>query len=159
MLRFRETKVTEEKFYATKEPKKIWDVNVDNVVISKLVKTKTNSKFLIGYSDKAIRPLVLIMPETSESVKIFKVEDKNSKLMSFHIDDEKLLEKYKAIWTKIEALKNVKLNALPVYDDRYIKTKIRTYDYKVCTNFHGLNVPKGDVEFVSFIVISIDSCI
>ena len=28
---------------------KIWDVNVDDIVISKLVKTKTNSKYLIGY--------------------------------------------------------------------------------------------------------------
>ena len=28
--------------------------------------------------------------------------DKNNKLMSFHIDDEKLLKKYKTIWTKIE---------------------------------------------------------
>ena len=37
--------------------------------------------------------------------------------MSFHINDEKLLEKYKAIWTKIEDLKNIKLNALPDYDD------------------------------------------
>ena len=38
--------------------------------------------------------------------------------MSFRIDDEKLLEKYKTIRTKIE-LKNIVLNALPVYDDRY----------------------------------------
>ena len=62
-----------------------------------------------------------------------KVEDKdeNNKLMSFHIDDEKLLAKYKAIWTKIEDLKNIELNALPDYDDRYIKTKIRAYDDKV----------------------------
>ena len=43
--------------------------------------------------------------------------------MSFRIDDEKLLERYKAILTKIEYLKNIELNALPVYDDRYIKTK------------------------------------
>ena len=42
---------------------------------------------------------------------------------SFRIDDEKLLEKYKAIWTKIEDLKNIKLNALPVYDGRHVKTK------------------------------------
>ena len=41
--------------------------------------------------------------------------------MSFHIDDEKQLEKYKAIWTKIEDLKNIELNALPVYDDIYKK--------------------------------------
>ena len=32
---------------------KIWDVNTDNIVISKLVKAKTNSKYLIGYLDKA----------------------------------------------------------------------------------------------------------
>ena len=42
---------------------KIWDVNVDNIVISKLVKTKINSMYFIGYLDKIIRPLVLIMPE------------------------------------------------------------------------------------------------
>ena len=34
-----------------KKPNKIWDVNVDNIVTSKLVITKTNSKYLIGYSD------------------------------------------------------------------------------------------------------------
>ena len=38
-------------------------------------------------------------------VQTFKVEDKINKLMSLRIDDEKLLEKYKAIWTKIEDLK------------------------------------------------------
>ena len=42
--------------------------------------------------------------------------------MSFRIDDKKLLEKYKAIWTKIEDLKNIELDALPVFDNRYIKT-------------------------------------
>ena len=43
--------------------------------------------------------------------------------MSFRIDDGKLLEKYKAIWAKIQNLKNIELNALSVYDDRYIKIK------------------------------------
>ena len=68
-------------------------------------------------------------------VKTFKVKDedkdKNNKLMCFHIDDNKLLRKYKTIWTKIEDLKNIELNALPVYDNRSIKTKIRTYNDKV----------------------------
>ena len=50
MLRFGETKVIKETFYATKEPLEIWDVNVDNIVISKLVKAKTNSQYLNGYS-------------------------------------------------------------------------------------------------------------
>ena len=69
-----------------------------------LVKAKPNSKYFVGYSDKAMRPLVLIMPKMSGYVKTFKVEDKNSKLISFCINDEKLLQKHKAIWTKIEDL-------------------------------------------------------
>ena len=44
---------------------------------------------------------------------------KNSHL----IDDNMLWEKYKTKWTKIEDLESIELNALPVYDDRYIKTK------------------------------------
>ena len=55
--------------------------------------------------------------------------------MSFCIENEKLLEKYKAIWTKIKDLKNIELNALPVFDDRYIKTKIRTYGNKEILTF------------------------
>ena len=50
-------------------------------------------------------------------------KNKNNKLMSLRIDDNKLLEKYKTIWTKTEDLKNIELNGLPVYEDRYIKTK------------------------------------
>ena len=57
MLRFGETKIEKETFYAAKKPIKIWDVNVDNKVISKLIETETNSKYLIGYLDKVIRPL------------------------------------------------------------------------------------------------------
>ena len=80
MLRLGETKIAKEKFYAVKKPKKIWGVNVDNIIISKFVKTKTNSKYLIGYLDKDIRPLVLIMPKMSGYVNTFKVEDKVNKL-------------------------------------------------------------------------------
>ena len=90
-------------------------------------------------------------------VKIFKFKEGDNKLVFFRIDDEKLLEKYNSIWTKIEDLKNVKLKALPVYDDRYIKTKIRTFGDKVYTNFCGLNVPEYDMECTSFTVIYIDS--
>ena len=64
---------------------------------------------MIGYLDKVIRQLVLILPNMIGYVKRFKVKngdkDKNNKLMSFRIDDEKLLEKYSAIWIKVEDLK------------------------------------------------------
>ena len=77
--------------------------------------------------------------------------------MSSRIDDNKLLEKYKTIWTKIEDLQNIKSNALQVYDDRYIKTKIRVYGDKIYGNFRGLNVPEDCIECESFTIFSTDS--
>ena len=77
---------------------------------------------MIEYLDKYIIPLVLIMPKMSGYFKTLKAEDKINKWM-FHIDYGKLLEKYKAIWTKTEDLKKTKLTALPVYDDRIWKLK------------------------------------
>ena len=66
MVRFGDKELVKEKFYTAKTPMKILDVNVDNIVVSKLIETKTNSKYLIGIKfDKAIRPLVLIMPKMS----------------------------------------------------------------------------------------------
>ena len=72
--------------------------------------------------------------------------------MYLRIDAHKLLEKCKTTWTKTEDLQNNELNALPSYDDRFIKTKITTYGDKVYTNFCGLNVLEDGVESI----ISID---
>ena len=40
MVRSGGREIIKEKLYAAKKPIKIWDFNVDNIVISKLVKTK-----------------------------------------------------------------------------------------------------------------------
>ena len=70
------------RFGKTKKTIKIWDVDTDNRLISKFVKTKTNSKYLIGSLDQVIRPLVLILPKISEYVRAFKDKDKNNKLIA-----------------------------------------------------------------------------
>ena len=68
--------------------------------------------FAHSFVDKAIRPLVLILPEMTGYVKTFKVKDgdevKNNIIMSFCKDDKKLcftFVKYKNIWTENEDLK------------------------------------------------------
>ena len=77
---------------------KISYVDLNNIGISILIKTKSKFKDSIGYLDKVMRPLVLILLKMSEYVKTFKVKDgdrdKNNKLMSLDIDD-KPLEKWK----------------------------------------------------------------
>ena len=66
MVRFGEKEIEKEKCFAARKPLKIWDVNVDNIVISKLIQTKTNSQYLIRIKlDEAIRPEVLKMPKMS----------------------------------------------------------------------------------------------
>ena len=79
MVKFGDRETAKEKFYAAKRPIKVCDVNVDNIVISKLVKTKTNSKYSIGYLDKTMRLLVLIMPNMSGYFQTFKVKERNDK--------------------------------------------------------------------------------
>ena len=54
-------------------------------------------------------------------------------------------------------MKDFELDTLLFYNDRYIKTKIKTYSNKVYINFHGLNVTENGVECESFTVISIES--
>ena len=54
------------------------------------------------------------MLKMSGYIKTFKVRegdtDKRNKLMSFRIDNERLLDKYKAVWNNIGDLKITKLN-------------------------------------------------
>ena len=73
--------------------------------------------------------------------------------MYFDIDDDNLLEKYKTIWTNIQNVQNMKFNDLTVYDDRYIQTKIRAQDDKMCTNVYSLNGTEDGVECESFTTI------
>ena len=56
----------------------------------------------------------------------------------------------------MEDLKSIELNDLPIYDGRYIKTKIRTFDDESYTNFLCLYTPEDNIESESFTVISID---
>ena len=105
MLRFNETKVANRKFHGSKKSIEIGDVGVgDVIVISKLVETKNNSKYLIRYLDQFIKLLVFILPKMSGDFNTFKVKggDKKNKFPSLCINDEKLLEKYKTIWIYIK---------------------------------------------------------
>ena len=68
-----------------------------------------------------------MLPKMSGYIKTFK--KKNNELISLRIDDEEPLERYKTIWIKIEDLKNIELNYLPVYDNVYICMYVYIYIY------------------------------
>ena len=45
----------------------------------------------------------------------------------------------------------------PIYDDSYIKTKVKTFSEVIKTMFDGDNIPEERVEYTCLACISIDS--
>ena len=46
----------------------------------------------------------------------------------------------------------------PVYNEKYLKAKIKPYNGKINTNFHNIKIPKKDSsKFICLSVILIDS--
>ena len=123
-LVFNDTDVNKKGFYASKKAITLNLVNVNNLIISKRVKNNNDtSKYFIGYNyEDKIRPLYIVLPQISGDIKYF---ENGSKNMSFKIGDEDIYLKYNEIWNKIKSMLNVKLHSHPIYDEKYIKTKVR----------------------------------
>ena len=76
--------------------------------------------------------------------------------MSFLIKDDKLLEKYDKIWEKVKSSLKKEFDSEPVYNEKYLKAKIKSYNRKINTNFHNYKIPKEGSQFISLSVILID---
>ena len=77
--------------------------------------------------------------------------------MSFFIKDDKLLEKYNEIWKKVKNVTKKEFESKPVYNDKYLKVKIKSYNGKINTNFHNNKIPKEGSQFICSSVILIYS--
>ena len=65
--------------------------------------------------------------------------ESGTRKMYFLTDNNEFLEKYIAIWKKISDLINKKFDSDPVYNNKYINTKIRSYNNDIKTNFHDID--------------------
>ena len=86
-------------------------------------------------------------------IKYFKNGGKN---MSFLIEDDSVLNKYNEIWEKIKEKLSIKFHSEPVYDQTYIKAKVREFDSKIKTNFLGNEIPKENMYYICIACITID---
>ena len=77
--------------------------------------------------------------------------------MSFLIEGEDVYLKYTGIWNKIEMLLGVKLHSQPVYDGKYIKTKVKTFNSMGSTLFSGNVIPKERNHYICIATICVDS--
>ena len=77
--------------------------------------------------------------------------------MSFLIKDDELLEKYNEIWEKIKNSIKKEFDSKSVYNEKYLKAKIKSYNWKINTNFHNNKIPGEGSQFICLSVIFIDS--
>ena len=77
--------------------------------------------------------------------------------MPFFARDDNVLDKYNDIWDVIKKKLKIKFHSMPVYDEKYLKTKVREYDSKTKTNFLGNGVPKENMYYTCIASITIDS--
>ena len=74
--------------------------------------------------------------------------------MSFMIEDDSVLVKYNEIWNKIKHTLNIKFHSMLVYDEKYIKAKVKEFSGVVNANFWGNKVPKEGVNHTRIAYVS-----
>ena len=84
-------------------------------------------------------------------IKYFENIGKN---MSFLIKDDDFLDKYNEICYKIKETLNMKFHSMPVYDEKYIKAKVREFNSVIKTNFFGDEIPKENVHYTCIACIT-----
>ena len=68
----------------------------------------------------------------------------DAKTISFFLEDEKLLKKYIEIWNEIKNVIGKNFGSDPVFNDKYLTVKIKSYNNKIITiNFHGKPPTEG----------------
>ena len=62
--------------------------------------------------------------------------------MSLLVKNSEVWEKYKDIWDVIKKKLRIKFHSEPIYENKYLKAKVREFDGSIKTNFLGNNIPK-----------------
>ena len=68
--------------------------------------------------------------------------DDGGKSMCFKIEDGNVFLKYNKIWNKIKKALNIKFHSQPIYDEKYIKTKVKAINGIINTAFSDSEILK-----------------
>ena len=148
--------INKKEFYASKQVIALNFVNPDKIVISEKFRHSDNGiKYFIGYlDDDIIRPLCVILPQMSAYIKYFDDGEKN---MSFKIEDEYVFLKYNEIWNKIRKTLSIEFHSQPIYDEKYIKSKVKAFSKVINTVFSNNEISKERNHYICTAAINIHS--
>ena len=87
----------------------------------------------------------------------YRGEFDKTKYISFLIKHDELLEKYNEIWEKVKNSRKNEFDSKPVYNEKYLKAKIKSYNGKINTNFHNHKISKEGSRCICLSVILMNS--
>ena len=79
------------------------------------------------------------------------------KSMSFLIKNDEVWQKYEDIWNVIKNKLTNKFNIEPIYENKYLKAKVREFDSDIKTNFLNKGLPKENTYYPCIACITVDS--
>ena len=155
ITKFGNIEIKKQKFHENKRPFSIKNIEINKIVVSNKVSLgKKSFKHFIGYKDaKNVRPLCIFLPKMIA----YRREFDKTKYNSFLINDNELLEKYNEICEKVKNIIKKEFDGEAVYNEKYLKAKIKSYNGKINTNFHNNKIPKKNPKFICLSVSLIDS--
>ena len=122
-------------------------VNLDQIVMSEKFKHNNEGfKYFIGYQEgEIVKPLCIILPQMSGYIKYFENGGKN------------VWEKYEQIWDVVKNKLGIKFHSKPIYEQKYLKAKVREFDGVIKTNFLGNDTQNENMLYTCVACITIDS--
>ena len=154
-LKFSNISINKNETHKSKQPLDLLSKCRLKVVSDKFKHNNDVFKYFIGYKEgEIVKLLCIILPQMNAYINYFETGGKN---MSFVIKNDDVLDKYKEIWDKIKGKLNVKLHSMLVYDEKYMKAKVREFNGVIKTNFLGDEVSKENEHHTCIACITIDS--
>ena len=83
--------------------------------------------------------------------------DNVGKNMSFLITNNEVWEKYQEVWNVIKNKLGIKFHSEPIYENKYLKAKVREFDGDFKTNFLSNGLPKQNMYYTCIACITIHS--
>ena len=77
--------------------------------------------------------------------------------MSLSIKNDEVWQKYEGIWNVIKNKLNIKFHSQPIYENKYLKAKVREFGDNIKTNFLGNGLPKEKTYYTCIANITVDS--
>ena len=155
-LKFNNIKVNKKEFHRSKQAIDLDLVDTGKIVVPDRFKhSEEGFKYFIGYQeDEIVKPLCIMLTQMNGSIKYF---DNGGRNTSFLIKNSEVWVKYEEIWDVVKNKLNIKFHSQPIYENKYLKAKVREFNGNIKTNLLGNNVPKENTYYTCIACITRDS--